>query len=400
MESSPYTTLPEIVRGYWPILAISFAVSLLLTPICRRVSLARGFVDRPDDWLKSHRKPIPYGGGVAIYFGWCAGLAWSIGSFRNVRDPSQTVGGSPSLDTVVLLAILTAGTLIALLGLIDDARSISPKLKLLGSIVIALIVIGSGVGDDIVRVLSGTARVRFDDDENWLIYAYSVPVSLFIIVGACNATNLIDGLDGLCSGVLGIIAAGFLVLAVHLHLYSDWGPRDVQRVVLCLALLGSSLGFLPFNRNPAKIFMGDAGSMLLGINAAILLLMFAEEQKVKWMLGSLMVFGLPVSDMVLTIVRRWRAQRPLMAGDRSHFYDQLIDRGRTVRTAVRISYLLAAVFAGLGVLVIVMRTRHVILVYVGFAALLAYAVHRFRMVRVDSPSSRTIVDRGDSHDHA
>ncbi len=226
-------------------------------------------------------------------------------------------------------------------------------------------------------------KVRFAESEGWLVLTYSIPVTVFIIVGACNATNLIDGLDGLCSGVLGIISVGFLILAVHLHTYSDWGTRDVQRVVLSLALLGSALGFLPFNRNPARIFMGDAGAMFLGLNAAILLLLFGEEQRIKWMLGSIMVFGLPVADMVLTLVRRWRAQRPLMIGDRSHFYDQLVDRGLSVRRVVRISYALAAIFVILGLLPTAMRTRHIILVYAAFAVLLGYAIHRFKMVRVD-----------------
>ncbi|MCH7527722.1 MAG: undecaprenyl/decaprenyl-phosphate alpha-N-acetylglucosaminyl 1-phosphate transferase [Planctomycetes bacterium] len=246
-------------------------------------------------------------------------------------------------------------------------------------------VVGFGTGDEIIRVLSGTIGIRFGPGDSWLIYAYSVPASVFIIVGACNATNLIDGLDGLCSGVIGIISVGFLALAVHMHLHSAWGPRDVQRVVLALALFGSAVGFLPFNRNPARIFMGDAGSMLLGLNAAILLLMFADEQLVNWMIGSVMVMGLPLADMVLTLVRRWRAQKPLMAGDRSHFYDQLIDQGFTVRQVVRISYALAAIFVLMGMVPIFVRMRHVVLIYGAFFVLLAYVVHRFGMVRVDSP---------------
>ncbi len=380
-------TLLEIVATYWPIPLISFTVSLLATPICRKVALACNFVDRPDAWLKTHATPIPYGGGVAIYAGWMCGVLMAVVGFANANAPTSAPGGSPSMYTNVMVIVLVSGTLITLLGFVDDLRSISPRVKLLVSIAIAALVVTSGIGDEIVRVLSGSARVRFLDDELWLVWAYSLPVSMFVIVGACNATNLIDGLDGLCSGVLAIISIGFLILAVHMHMHSNWGPRDVQRVVLSLALLGAAVGFLPYNRNPARIFMGDAGSMLLGLNAAILLLMFADEQRVKWMLGSTMVFGLPVADMILTLTRRWRAQRPLMAGDRSHFYDQLIDRGYSVKTVVRISYALTAAFVVLGDLVIGLRTRHIILIYIVAAAALAFAIHHFKMVRVDSPST-------------
>ncbi len=371
--------------AYWPILVGSFVVSLALTPVCRIFALRYKIVDRPDDWLKTHKKPIPYLGGVAILGGWLAGLLIAFFMFENADSPGYVAGDGPSMFRMKMIGVVIAGTLITLLGLVDDIRSLPPKLKLAAGVVIALVVVGFGIGTDIVGVIFDSVRLRLEASDQWLVVVYSLPVSVFIIVGSCNATNLIDGLDGLCSGVLGIISIGFLALAVHLHMHSNWNPEEVQRVVLSLALLGASFGFLPLNRNPARIFMGDAGSMLLGMNAAILLLMFADEQRIRWMVGSMMVFGLPVTDMVLTLVRRWRAQRPLMAGDRSHFYDQLIDRGMSVRRVVRISYLLAGGFALLGMMAIQVRTRHLFLLYGVAYGVLLYAVHRFGMVRVDDP---------------
>ena len=380
MSETPFNSLSEIIGAYWPVLALSFAVSVGATPICRRVALRFGFVDRPDDWLKPHEKPIPYAGGVAILLGWLAGIGYAL--IRFASDAAESSDG-PHVAAASLGVILIAGTAIAVIGLIDDLKSISPRLKLAATAAVGLLLVLSGLGDELILAVTGSIGVRFGPDEQWLVYAYSVPASLFLIVGACNAANLIDGLDGLCSGVLAIIAAGFLFIAVHMHLYSHWDPRDLQRVVLSLALLGSAVGFLPFNRNPAKIFMGDAGSMLLGLNAAILLLLFAEENRLKWMLGSLMVFGLPVADMALALVRRWRAQKPVMLGDRSHFYDQLVDRGLDVRTVVRISYGLTLVFVLMGLMVIPLRTRHIILIYGLFLGLIAWAIHHFRMVRTD-----------------
>ena len=125
--------------------------------------------------------------------------------------------------------------------------------------------------------------------------------------------------------------------------------------------------------------------MLLGLNSAIVLLLFADEQRFRWMLASLVIFGLPIADMVLTLARRWRCQRPLMEGDRSHFYDQLVDRGLSVRAVVRISYILAAMFAFLGLLPTCMRGRHFLMVYGLVALALAYAAHKFKMVRAEDP---------------
>jgi len=150
-----------------------------------------------------------------------------------------------------------------------------------------------------------------------------------------------------------------------------------------LWLLGAAAGFLPFNRNPAKIFLGDAGSMLLGLNAAVLILLFSKAHLIRWMIGSLMVFGLPLVDMCLTLARRWRNGRPLMEGDRSHFYDQLRDRGLSVRQVVAISYLLTLAFVLVGVSVIFLRTRYAILVYIVAVMVVIAAVWKFNMVSIE-----------------
>ncbi|UCD28895.1 MAG: undecaprenyl/decaprenyl-phosphate alpha-N-acetylglucosaminyl 1-phosphate transferase, partial [Planctomycetota bacterium] len=209
-----------------------------------------------------------------------------------------------------------------LIGLFDDLRFMRSTLKLTCNIGVAVFLLFLGLGDDLIRVLPGVAAIDIGSESRWLEILYSAPLMVFIVVGACNATNLIDGLVGLCTGVLGIIAVGFFLLASHMRIYEDIEVAN-ERIVLALAMLGAAVGFLPFNLNPAKIFLGDAGSMLLGLNAAVIILLFAEKNLVRWMLGALMVFGLPIADMLLTLARRWRNGRPLMEGDRSHFYDQL-----------------------------------------------------------------------------
>ena len=130
--------------------------------------------------------------------------------------------------------------------------------------------------------------------------------------------------------------------------------------------------------------MGDTGSMVLGLNVAIILLLFAKSGALRWLLGSVMVFGLPLADMLLTLARRWRNQRPLMRGDRSHFYDQLLDRGVPLKRVVRISYALAAFFALMGCASILLRTRYIVPVYFLTALLVAAAVKKYGMVRLDT----------------
>ncbi len=365
----------EIAERFWPIAAVSFAVSLVATPVFRRIAIRYGIVDRPDAFLKPHEKPIPYLGGVAIFLGWLAGVMVSI--------PVQSV----SVRTGLICGIAAAGLATMLIGLFDDLRVMRPEVKLACNIAVACWLLWLGLGDKLIHVVTDFMHVTFSARERWLELAYSVPVALLIVVGACNATNLIDGLDGLCTGVLGIISIGFFLLATHLRLHADTDIAD-ERIVLALAMLGAAAGFLPFNMNPAKIFMGDAGSMLLGLNAAVLILMFGEARTIRWMLGALMVFGLPIGDMLLTLVRRWRNGRPLMQGDRSHFYDQLRDRGLSVRQVVAISYVLTAAFVLVGTSVIYLRTRYVFLVY--FLAVLAAmaGVWKFDMVSIERDAAR------------
>lgn len=382
-----FLTIQQIIGAYWPVPVISFASSLILTPLCRWFARSRNIVDRPDDLLKPHKRPIPYLGGVAIFGGWAIGLVAAyllIETTGRISAGAATEAG-PHFQGRMLLGILLAGAGATWIGLLDDLRTMAPKVKLAGLTVVAGILIACGVGDDTFKAMFKATGIHAGFP-NWMWVAYSAPITWFIVAGACNATNLIDGMDGLCSGVLGIMAAGFLVLAVHMHLWSDWDPLDAQRVVLSLAMLGAALGFLPYNRNPATIFMGDAGSMLLGLNAAILLLLFAKSGGLRWMLGSLMVFGLPLADMVLTLLRRWRNQRPLMQGDRSHFYDQLVDRGWPVRKTVRLSYAIAALFAVAGCSAVFLRMRYFIPLYAVLIAVIVWLVLHNNMLRVESKS--------------
>jgi len=390
--SQDYNTLGEVVRAYWPIGAVALAVSAVTTPLCRRFALAHAIVDRPDEHLKPHKRPIPYLGGVAIFLGWVAGILVALTRWGG-QVPFEPQPGGPALPAWPTVGVLIAGLGITCLGLFDDLRMASPKAKLMVGALVAVLLAAFGIGDDTLLLLLRSTGTDPGDLPRWLVLIYSLPLTIFIVLGACNATNLIDGLDGLCSGVLGIMSVGFLVLAVHLHLWNQWHPLDVQRVVLCLAMMGAALGFLPYNRNPARIFMGDAGSMLLGLNVAILLLLFAKSIALRWMAAALMMFALPLGDMLLTLARRWRYERPLMQGDRSHFYDQLIDRGWPVKRVVRVSYALAAFFALMGCAPIYLRLRYLVPLYLLVAVAVMVLIRKQRMVRVEKPARTPLTSR-------
>jgi len=382
-------TTGEIIHAYWWVAGCSFAVSLVAGPLCRRAALHWNIVDRPDDWLKPHGSPIPYLGGLGILVGWVAGLMLALLVFPP-NQPHAEGGLHPILLTWGGTGILLAGVAATIIGLVDDIQSIRPGVKLAGLVFVAAILMGFGMGHDgFLGFVQFLARFLPEQDA-WFRVGIAVVVTVLVVAGSCNAVNLIDGLDGLCAGVMGIAAAGFLVLAVHMHLYGNEQllPLNTARVVLSFALMGASLGFLPYNRSPARMFMGDAGSMLLGFNAAVLILLFAQSHQLRWLCGALMVFGLPIGDMYLTLIRRARAGRPLMLGDRSHFYDQLVDRGWSVRRVVHTSYAISLGFAALGCLAIVLRTRYLVPLYIAVIVALAIFVARIGMLRVDSRPSK------------
>ncbi|MCA9243082.1 MAG: undecaprenyl/decaprenyl-phosphate alpha-N-acetylglucosaminyl 1-phosphate transferase, partial [Phycisphaerales bacterium] len=213
------------------------------------------------------------------------------------------------------------------------------------------------------------------------------PVCVVIVLGACNSTNLIDGLDGLCAGVIAIVGLALMTLAAAL----STGAEGLQpRVALAAAVAGAALGFLPWNFRPAKIFMGDAGSMLLGYICGMLMLSFAgldgdsaHGAGSKPLLAALMAFAVPVLDSALAIARRKLAGKPIFKGDRSHFYDQLVDRGLSVRQTVLVCYLLGGIAGGLALAALALSTTVTLLVYLAALAVALVAVIRARMLRVD-----------------
>ena len=384
--SAKFTAI-DVLRPLWHIGALAFGVSLITTPIVRAIAYKARIVDRPDDLLKPHTRPIAYMGGVAMCLGMLVGLGYYAATMPNLSESWGEATRALSHGRFWILlnnslwhlaSIALATTAIMLIGLLDDIRNISPGTKVLGQILASTVLILGGVGTRMANVFLNAAGIQAS---NWIVIPASCILCIFVVVCACNATNLLDGLDGLCGGVTGIISLGFLALAVWLAMWNNFPGSDQVRVVLCLAVAGAVLGFLPYNIPPASIFMGDAGSMMLGFFVATMMALFCLEMNARWLLASGVIFALPILDTSLAVIRRLRSGKSVFAGDRSHLYDQLVDRGMSVRQVVGLFYLLSVLAAGVGVtLSIVMRARHAIIVYIVLLVIIWTIFYKLGMI--------------------
>jgi len=325
------------VMQFWPVLVFSFVSAFVATWLCKNIAIKFGIVDEPDHFVKTHKASVAYLGGVGMLVGLTAGV------FAGV----YYLGGRQHLPSTFtwLFGVLAGGAIACFVGLVDDIFDIRPNQKILGQIVAAVILAAVGIRPSL-SFLNVYLGLNISQSLEVIL---GIPIIIIFVLGATNSLNLLDGLDGLCAGVTVIIAAALLILAVHL---GTWGSSQVGgdsvRVILCLGLLGAVCGFLPFNRHPAKIFMGDAGSMLLGFIAAALMILFAEKA-VRWWMASVVVFGLPILDTAVAVTRRLLNHRPLFISDRGHIYDQMIDRGIPLKRTVAICYGLAALYALIGI---------------------------------------------------
>lgn len=312
--------------GYILTFILALSITYTLTPLVKKIAFRTGAVDYPDagaSGRRVHVRPTPRLGGLAIYLGFVLPVLTLI-----------PVEGSR------LFGLLLGASLVLLLGLVDDYRNLSPRLKLGGQIVAALIFIYLGN-----RVLwLSNPWSQGPQDAMWYIGPWAVPLTLLWVVGVTNTINLIDGLDGLAAGVTTIAAITLLVVALQ------EGQESIA--LLTAALAGSTLGFLPYNFNPAQIFMGDTGSLFLGfVLAAIAVQGTLKSATVIALAVPMVALGLPIIDTFFAIVRRYRNGSPIFKADKGHLHHRLLERGLSQRQAVLFLYSVSGVF-GMGALAI------------------------------------------------
>lgn len=294
-----------------PVTAIVLALglALLVTPLVKKCAFKLGALDSPDP-RKVHKRVMPRLGGLAIYFSFITAVLLTL-------DITPQVCG-----------LLLGGTLIILLGIIDDTRGLSPRLKLAGQIVAAAVVIPFGLE---VNTLTNP----FSNEMPIALGLLSIPVTVLWIVSVTNAVNLIDGLDGLAGGTT-FISALTLAAVVWIETNVSGVSRgQSDAVVLALILAASIVGFLRYNFYPAKIFLGDSGSMYLGFSMASLSIMgMAKSATFISVIIPVVILGIPLLDTIFAIVRRYCGRKPIFQPDKEHLHHRLIQMGLSHRQAV------------------------------------------------------------------
>jgi UDP-GlcNAc:undecaprenyl-phosphate/decaprenyl-phosphate GlcNAc-1-phosphate transferase len=308
--------------------AIAAAVTAFATPLVVRLAIRLGIVDADSDDRRMHDLPKPRVGGVAVFFGFAFALFTMLGVA--LATPVGLLPHTDQFDAIHRLVGLLFGSMLILgVGIWDDAMQMRPRNKLVAQIVVALISMLYGF------VIPGVNN-PFDHNPgtNWIDFPLwiGVPLTLLWYVGMMNAINFLDGLDGLLAGVAAISSLFlFAIAVVHAN-------PVVALVVVTLA--GAALGFLPYNFNPARIILGDAGSLFIGYVFATVSIIGASKTAIAIsVVVPLLVLALPVLDTLAAIVRRARSGKRISEADRGHFHHQLIFRfGLNVRQAVLLLY--------------------------------------------------------------
>jgi len=292
---------------------VAFIITFSITPFVKELAFKIGAVDVPRDNRRMHKRPTARLGGLAIFVGFL------ISAILFSKMDAE------------LAALLTGCAIIVTLGVFDDIYALSAKLKLIIQLVAALCPVLCGVRIDFIKVPSFISEYGYIG-LGWM----AIPITLIWIIGITNAINLLDGLDGLACGVSSISALTLLFIAIIV------GEPGIAFITSALA--GACFGFLPYNFNPAKLFMGDTGSLFLGFVLATTSIQgLFKGYAVISIAVPILILRLPIFDTASAIIRRLRNHQPIMSPDRGHLHHRLIDAGFSQKQAVSIIYILCLV---------------------------------------------------------
>lgn len=319
--------MDEVYHVVFAVLAAFFlagVLSFVLTPPVKRLAYKIGAVDVPKDARRMHKRPIPRLGGLAIFF------AFLISAVLLGKIDAQRVW------------ILIGAVVIVGLGIVDDRKALGAKFKFVIQILAAAIPVILGG----LRIEVFTNPFIFSDSVYWSVGALSIPITIIWIVAITNAVNLIDGLDGLAVGVSSIASMTMLAVALFIG--------EIEIAVILAALAGACVGFMPYNLNPAEIFMGDTGSTFLGYMLATLSIqgLFKVYALISFAVPFL-ILGLPIFDTGFAMIRRVLSGRSPFSPDRGHVHHRLIDMGFNQKQAVAILYVISV---ALGLIAVVLTT--------------------------------------------
>ena len=332
----------------------ALTVSLVVMPAVILLAEKTGAMDEPNA-RKVHKKPIPRIGGLGIYAGFMAAIIFVAIKFGlDGEQLKETVG------------LLVSGSLIVALGLVDDYKNLPAKIKLLGQICAAAVLV---MGFDV--------RIDFVTDPfggYFYLEWFAIPATMFWLVGLTNTVNLIDGLDGLAAGVAAI--ASFTIMLIALE------QNFVLVAVMTSALAGAAVGFLKYNFHPAEIFMGDTGSMFLGFMLAGISVTGAVKSVAAIALVvPIFALGLPILDTTFAIVRRVRGGVPIFKPDKGHLHHRLLSVGFTQRQAVLLMYVISALFGLSAIALTAVSYQIAVLILLLVVAAIIYGVRKLGIAR-------------------
>ncbi|MEG0371879.1 MAG: MraY family glycosyltransferase [Clostridium sp.] len=319
-------------------------ISFAATPIVRKLAVKVNAVDIPKDDRRVHKTPIPRLGGLAIYISFVICTLVALGIQKSV------------------LGVILGGSLIVAMGIYDDIRPLRAGQKLFVQIGAALILVA-------FEMKINTVTVPFDSTGNMVdISLITIPITILWVVGITNAFNLIDGLDGLACGIC-------FISCLTLFGVSFIGGRYTA-MILTLILAGSCLGFLPFNSNPAKIFMGDTGSQFLGFLLAAISIEGAIKSATAVVVAvPILALGLPIYDTLFAMIRRKINKRPMMEADKGHFHHRLLELGLSQKQVVYIMYIISSILGVSSIIAMVVNPKQSFaLLVVVCALILAFAI--------------------------
>lgn len=301
-------------------------LSFIVTPIIKKIAFKTGVIDIPKGKRKIHKKPIPLLGGLAIYIPFILLVALKAGDIKQAE-----------------WGIIIGGFIIIIGGVLDDKWELKPYEKIFFQLLAAAVLIIMGLKIEMITNPFGSLVPYLN------IGYLSIPFTIIWVIGITNALNLIDGLDGLAAGVALISALTILLIAIM---------KDRAGAALLTAILsGAIIGFLPYNFNPASIFLGDTGAQLLGfLLAAISIEGAIKSAAVFSVVVPIFTMGLPIFDTLFAIVRRKLNGKPIMQADRGHLHHRLLDMGLTQKQAVMVMYLISTILSAIAIISIQINT--------------------------------------------
>lgn len=330
----------QLLEGFrYPLLAgaIACIVSMLLTPLVRKMAFKYGAVDDPKrDERRVHKEPLPRWGGIAIYGGFVLAVLGVL-PFAYPHQPFP----------LYVWGILGIGGLVVVVGALDDLHQFSAKIQLIFLVLAGFAIQFFATEKSIVQI-QGLSWPPFGGDGRWIEFGFwALPITAFYIFVVSKTMDTIDGIDGLASGIAAIAGGALSIIATY-----EGQPRVA---LLTAAMAGAALGFIRHNYNPAKIIMGTGGAQLLGFALASLSIVGAMKTAAALaMLVPLLVFGVPLFDAVQVVIRRKMSGVPITQPDKRHIHHQLLAKGLSQRQAVWVLYTIAIVLCGLLVMAVKM----------------------------------------------